>query len=174
MSEEPVKFILDRTLQVINKLESDGTIGKYAIGGAIGAIFFTEATTTYDLDIFCFLPTTESGFINLGPLYGELAKLGYQPKGTEVLIEGVPVQFLIPPDKLEEEALAQAEELEISGVKTRVFSYEHLLAIMAKTSRPKDKVRITQCLDCTQPDEAKLKDILTRYDLVEKWAKITA
>jgi hypothetical protein len=43
--------------------------------------------------------------------------------------EGIPVQFLVPPLGLEEEALEQFIEQQVFGVKTRVFSYEHLSAI---------------------------------------------
>ncbi len=48
--------ILDNTLRVINSLETNGIIRRYAIGGAIALVFYTEPETTYDLDIFCLLP----------------------------------------------------------------------------------------------------------------------
>ncbi len=165
--------MLDKTLAVINGLEKDGVIGKYAIGGAIGAIFYTEPAATFDLDIFCFLP--QSGLlIDLGPLYKALADRGYFPNEEEqIVIEGIPVQFLVPPLGLEEEALDQAVDQVAFGVNTRVFSYEHLLAIMVKTGRPKDVGRIGQCLESKAPDEDRLKDTLSRHNLLDKWFKIT-
>jgi hypothetical protein len=164
---------MHNTLQVINDLEKDGVIGKYAIGGAIGAMFYSEPTATYDLDIFCFLP--QSGLlIDLGPLYKALANKGYYPnEGEQIVIESIPVQFLVPPPGLVEEALEQAVEETAFGVPTRVFSYENLLAIMAETGRPRDLGRISQCLESKTPDEARLTDILARYNLLEKWSKIT-
>ena len=32
------------TLEVINRMQADGVIGKYAIGGAVGATFYLEAS----------------------------------------------------------------------------------------------------------------------------------
>jgi hypothetical protein len=163
---------MDKTLAIINSLEAEGVIGKYAIGGAIGLLFYAEPTTTYDLDIFCHLPQTGI-LIDLGPLYANLAKKGYQPtKGEHVKIEGVPVQFITPPTDLVKEALDQAAEKEFAGVKTRVFQYEHLLAIMAETNRPKDRERIAQALESAPPDQAKLNDILKRHNLHERWARM--
>jgi len=43
---------VEKTLRVINRMETDGVIGRYAIGGAVAAIFYIEPFTTYDLDIF--------------------------------------------------------------------------------------------------------------------------
>ena len=40
------------TLTIINKMQADGIIGKYAIGGAIGASLYLEPTTSLDIDIF--------------------------------------------------------------------------------------------------------------------------
>ena len=49
---------MDKALAVINELERDGVIRKYAIGGAIGAMFYVEAVATFDLDVFSFLKNT--------------------------------------------------------------------------------------------------------------------
>ena len=51
---------MKQTLQVLNQLEADGVLGRYAIGGAMGATFFVEPLLTYDLDIFVLLPETAS------------------------------------------------------------------------------------------------------------------
>jgi hypothetical protein len=169
-----LNFILDKTLEVINSLEKDGVIGKYAIGGAIGAMFYTEPSATFDLDVFCFIPN--SGIlIDLGPLFGKLRELGYsENEEGAMVIEGIPVQFIVPPQGLEEEALEQAVEQKVYGINTRVFTYEHLLAIMAKTARSKDIGRIGQCLESREPDATRLKDILSRYNLLDKWDKIAS
>lgn len=37
---------MDKTLGVINALESEGAIGKYAIGGAVGLLFYAEPAVT--------------------------------------------------------------------------------------------------------------------------------
>lgn len=40
------------TLRIINQTKADGVIGKYAIGGAVGASFYLEPFTTKDLYVF--------------------------------------------------------------------------------------------------------------------------
>ena len=45
------------TLETVNRMERDGVIGKYAIGGAVGATFYLEPSATDDIDIFVALPT---------------------------------------------------------------------------------------------------------------------
>lgn len=60
---------MKETLKVINTLEAEEVIGKYAIGGAVGLLFYAEPAVTYDLDIFCYLQQQTDLLINLGPLY---------------------------------------------------------------------------------------------------------
>jgi hypothetical protein len=45
------------TLEAINQMQADGVIGKYAIGGAVGALLYLEPASTVDIDIFVVLPT---------------------------------------------------------------------------------------------------------------------
>ena len=33
---------MEKTLQILNALEHDGVLGRYAIGGAMGATFYVE------------------------------------------------------------------------------------------------------------------------------------
>ncbi len=47
---------MEATLAVLNDLVTRGIIEKYAIGGAVGAIFWAEPFDTIDLDVFVFLP----------------------------------------------------------------------------------------------------------------------
>lgn len=162
---------MENTLRVINELEAQGVIGRYAIGGAIGFLFYTEPVLTDDLDIFCHL-AHDGALINLGPLYKRLADQGYVPQEGHVIIEGVPVQFLPPTTKLVEEALTNAVDEKFANVTTRVFQYEHLLAIAAETGRQKDKLRIAMALESRAPDESKLKGILQSHGLLDKWSKM--
>lgn len=94
--------------------------------------------------------------------------------GDCIEIEGVPVQCLVPPTELVKEALENASEIEFAKVPTRVFKFEHLLAIMAETGRAKDKARILVALESASPDQKKLDDILLRPGLIDKWAKIVS
>jgi hypothetical protein len=42
---------MKETLRVLNELEQSGLIGRYAIGGAVGAIFSLEPFLTYTLGV---------------------------------------------------------------------------------------------------------------------------
>ncbi|MBA3993622.1 MAG: hypothetical protein C0469_08850 [Cyanobacteria bacterium DS2.3.42] len=164
-------LVIGGALRILNSLESDGVIGKYAIGGSIALLFYVEPFFTEDLDIFCHLPHTGTLF-SLASAYERLGSLGYRADGEFIQIEGVLVQFLLPPTPLVEEALDAAIDVQVEGVPTRIFQYEHLLAIMAETHRPRDRAKVAAALDCATPDQEKLHQILARYNLVEKWTKI--
>ena len=99
---------MKRTLQVLNELEHDGVIERYAIGGAMGATFYVEPLLTFDLDVFVVLPQSAGGLLSLAPLYEALRARGYTEEGECVLIEGVPVQFLPAFNALLEEASMEA------------------------------------------------------------------
>ena len=49
---------MEATLAVLNDLVAKRLIEKYAIGGAVGAIFWVEPFDTIDLDILVLLPTS--------------------------------------------------------------------------------------------------------------------
>lgn len=110
--------------------------------------------------------------ITLGPLYKCLENMGYKSEGESILIEEVPVQFLVPPTELVKEALDNALERDFNGEKTRVFQYEHLLAIMVETGRTKDKMKLESALESAEPDMKKLRDILHRHDLLDRWDRM--
>jgi len=107
------------TLEVINRMQSDGVIGKYAIGGAVGATFYLEPSATLDIDVFVsFQNTPGSSLIAMAPIDDYLTARGHKTDGEYIVIEGWPVQFLPPGDALTEEALAQAVETEVEGVRS--------------------------------------------------------
>ncbi|HEY3763225.1 MAG TPA: hypothetical protein VGN23_15875 [Verrucomicrobiae bacterium] len=161
------------TLNVINQMQADGIIGQYAIGGAIGATFYLEPVATFDIDIFIALKNiSDSPIISLEPVYSYLKARGCKSEKEHIIIEDWQVQFLPTVDALDEEALTQAVEANVDGVKTRVMTAEHLTAIAIRTGRPKDKVRVAQFFESGVLDEAKLNSILKRHDLLAKWEQV--
>ena len=45
-----------KTLLTINQMQADGVIGRYAIGGAVGLVFYeVEVDTTDDVDVYILL-----------------------------------------------------------------------------------------------------------------------
>ena len=158
------------TLAVINRMQAEEVIGKYAIGGAVGATFYLEPSATLVIDIFVALKSpAESSLLTLAPLYSYLSERGCKSEKEHMVIEGWPVQFLPARDAPDEEALQQAVETELEGVPTRVISAEHLVAIALRTARAKDFARILQFIESGVLDAAKLDAILQRHGLVEKW-----
>lgn len=171
---------MKKTLDVINAMESDGIIGRYAIAGAIAAYNYIEPTVTEDLDILIsFDVGTDrpgAGLITLTPILSYLKTKGYSEYRKEgLLIEGWPVQFLPVANDLESEALDQAQEVEIridesqGSVGTRVLRPEHLIAISLRVGRPKDAIRIVQFLDAGIANVRRLCDILDRHQLSDAW-----
>ena len=167
-----------QTLKVINQMEVDGIIGRYAIGGAFAAAYYVEPTLTEDLDVLLSFEgganQRKSGLVTLQPIFSYLKDRGYAKfhKGG-VVVEGWPVEFIPVADDLDAEALARAKEVDIDEdsrlVRTRVLSAEHIVAICLRVGRPKDFIRITQFLDGNMLEMAALCTILNDHGLAKSW-----
>jgi hypothetical protein len=163
-----------KTLLVLNELERNGTLSRYAIGGAMGATFYVEPLLTFDLDIFVLLPETQGGLLTLTPLYEALCAKGYAEEGECVVIEGVPVQFLPAYNALLEEALREAREMPYETASTRVLRIEHLIAICLQTGRAKDRERVRILREQATWDHEYLATLLRRHQLEGRWKEWTA
>ena len=109
---------MKQTLDVLNRMEADGVIDRYAIAGAVAAYNYIEPTVTEHLDIlvsFASSPTApKTGLITLEPVLGYLRRRGYSEFRKEgLVIEGWAVQFLPVANDLDAQALAEAENVEI-------------------------------------------------------------
>lgn len=153
-------------------MQAAGVIGRYAIGGAVGATFYLEPVRTVDVHVFVAIhPEAGSLIITPKPIYDYLTAKGYEAKGEYLVIEGWPVQFLPPTGPLLEEAIAQAREADVEGERTFVISAEHLVAIALETGRAKDKARIIQFVEAEVLNQEHLKDILKHHGLLDRWAR---
>jgi hypothetical protein len=160
------------TLAVINQMQADGVIGRYAIGGAVGATFYLEPSATLDIDVFISLKHGQgSSLLTLAPVYEYLTARGCRAQGECIIIEGWQVQFLPPGDALGEEALAQAVETKVDSVPTWVMTAEHLVALALQLGRPKDFTRILQFIEAGVLDANKLDQVLVRHGLLAKWER---
>ncbi len=65
---------MKETLSEINELRAAGLISEWAIGGAIGATFYLEPLSTFDLDIFAVF---EGSPLILTPIYDFLTARGH-------------------------------------------------------------------------------------------------
>jgi hypothetical protein len=172
-SEAPsVNLKFKDTIRVINKMLEARIIGRYAVGGAVGATFYLEPVRTADVDIF--IPIhQESGrlIVTLDPFSDYLKKHGYSMKDEYWQIEGTLVQFMpVEGDELLLEAISQPRTFEVEGVPTFVFSPEHLAAIALKVGRiEKDVPRLQQFIREKKLDRTLFLEILKRHDLVDAW-----
>lgn len=163
---------IKETIAVINKMQADGVIAKYAIGGAVGATFYLEPADTQDVDIFITLeaPVGQS-FVNLTPIYDYLKSQGCQIAGAHIVIAGWPVQFLPADSPLLKEALEKSLGKDIDGIPVRVFAPEYLAAIALQLGRTKDKLRLLQFVEANVLNETDFSAILARHKLLENWSQ---
>jgi hypothetical protein len=158
------------TLEAVNQMQADGVIGRYAIGGAVGATFYLEPAATVDVDIFVTLPTASGGLLlSLAPIYDYLKARGCKVEDEYIVIGGWPVQFLPPSDDLDREAVAESVSTTVEGTGTRVMTAEHLVAIALRTGRAKDHSRVLQFIEQGAVHREKLQHILERHGLTSKW-----
>lgn len=161
---------MQKTLAILNELESAGLVERYAIGGAMAGFFYAEAVVTEDLDAFVLLKTA-GGLISLAPIYDFLKQRGATEEREHLWLAGTLVQLIPTYDALTEEAVREAIEKNVGQTKTRVMRVEHLIAIALKTGRAKDFTRITLLLEEAEVDNVRLREILLRHDLQSRWEK---
>lgn len=152
---------------------SDGVIEDYAVGGAIAAAFYLEAGATEDIDIFVHIKPETPLFFELDDIYKYLKNRGFHPKGLYVRIADWDVQFLVPSEgSLEDEAVKQANVIQVHDIPVRVMMPEYLAAIALNTSREKDIGRARAFIKQEKVDEAELMVLVKRFNLEEKWRRV--
>jgi hypothetical protein len=161
---------MQKTLAILNEMESAGLVERYAIGGAMAGFFYAEAVVTEDLDAFVLLKTS-GGLITLTPIYDFLKQRGATEEREHLWLAGTLVQLIPAYDALTEEAVSEAVEKTVGQTQTRVMRVEHLIAIALKTGRAKDFARIALLLEEAEVDDARLRNILRRHQLQDRWEK---
>jgi hypothetical protein len=163
---------MEKVIEVLNRMEADGVIENYAIGGGIAAIYYLEPYQTDDIDVFV-LPTVirDSGLVSLEPIYNYLEQLGYHSveDGVGVLIEDWPVQFLPASQSVQKEAVVHSENIPFGQSRTRIFSAEYLAAELLRSGREKDLSRVLMLFQSEQVDTGTFRDIIERHGLNDKW-----
>ncbi len=162
---------MKKTLEIINGLKKNKLIKDYAIGGAIGVMKWVEPFFTRDLDIFVISiqEVNKKKLISFLPIYDYLKNKGYNEWiGQWIIIEGVPVEF-IPAEEIAKEAVENAIETEFKDAKTKVITPEYLISLLLNAGRDKDMRKIGMLLSQTQVDMKRLKKILIKYNLSEKF-----
>ncbi len=163
---------MQKTLKIINNLVEIGIIKKYAIAGGMAQFYYIEPSVTYDLDLIVHLSGDENILNPLSNLYEWAKKSGYQLENEHIIIEGIPVQFLLVYNKLVEEALENSVEITIFDEITYILKPEYLMAIMLQTGRLTDKERFARFLTEAEYNKDKFYEIIGRFNLLEAYKKI--
>lgn len=165
---------MTNTLEIINRMQSDGVVSLYVIGGSAAATFYIKPLASLEADIFVMLPSKESNFsLSLTPVYEYLALHGVAVKDGIATIGSWPGKFLPVENELEREALDEAVETEIGGVKCWVMTAEHLVGVALQRGRPEDMALISQLLESETADRNKLHLMLHRHALGPQWHHFT-
>jgi len=118
------------------------------------------------------LPGDESILNPLSNLYEWAKKNGYQLENEHIIIEGIPVQFLLAYNELVEEALENSNEITIFNEITYILMPEYLMAIMLQTGRLTDKERFAKFLIEADYNRNRFFEIIERFNLLEAYKKI--
>ena len=89
------------------------------------------------------------------------------------MIDETPIQFLPAATELEKEAVRHAVPVRYKNIQVNILLPEYLIAIFLRVFRLKDKGKIDRLLEQTEIDKKLLTDILSRYDLKEKFQNFT-
>jgi hypothetical protein len=160
---------MKKTLEALLELRSLGTIGQFAIGGAVAAGFYIEALATEDLDVFAFMSAQPNGLVTLTPLYDALKKMGGTVQNEHVVLFGWPLQILPAYTPLVEEAISTADLQPFEGLSVPVVGAAYLCAIGLQTGRPKDYQRVMSLIESGAVDAQLLADLVIRFALQERW-----
>ena len=162
-----------KTLEKINILLEKGIITNYAIAGGMAQFYYIEPSVTYVLDIIVHIPHEEKTLNPLSDIYAWAAQNGYPSENEHIIIEGIPVQFLLAYNDLVKDALENSSQIKLYEVVTYILKPEYLMAIMLQTGGLSDKERLAKFLIDADYDKEKFLDITKRYDLLELYKKFS-
>src|SRR5437016_6243461 len=154
---------MERVIQVINRMQADGVISDYAIGGGIAAVYYLEPYETDDIDIFIpfsAVAVGNVGLISLEPIYSYLKNLGYVSEKEGVMIEDWLVQFIPTFESNQEEAISKSLRVTYGTTETKIFGPEYLAAELLRSGRRKDHARVVALIEAKKVDMKLLRDII--------------
>lgn len=163
---------MKKTLKIINKLISEGLINKYAIAGGMAQFYYIEPSVTYDLDLIIHISGEENSLDPLRKIYDWAIKNKYTLDSEHIIIEGMPVKFLIAYNELVKEALNNAIEVKLFEETTYILKAEYLMAIMIQTGRMVDRERFIRFLQEAKFDRDFFIKLIQKYELEKIYEKI--
>jgi hypothetical protein len=137
------------------------------------ALLFREMVSAMDADVLIAI-SVKSSLDILRPIYEYCASRGLRPEGEAIRVGDWPVQFIPAFSPLTEEALHEAEIVEVEGVPLRVVRATHLGVIALSTGRPKDYARILSLLESGSVSRDDLRRLADRHGLSAAWQRFQA
>ena len=152
---------LTEALILLNELKEVKVIEDYAIGGGHAIIHHNIEYASIDLDIFAIIVSEDSLSI-MQPIYQYFRERGYEEEKEHIYIGDIPIQIFPNISPLHNNAVEEADKVEVGGISTKVIGVEHLIALSLIPFRPTDRWRIRELL--TKADNELLNNILDRFD----------
>ena len=167
---------LSGALIVLNELKEREIIQDYAIGGGHAIIYHQVEYASIDLDIFAIVVSEDSLRV-LQPIYEYFFSRGYKAKGEHIYVGDVPIQIFPNISPLHNNAVEEADKVEVAGIPTKVIGVEYLIVLSLLPLRRTDIWRIKELL--TKADKELLNKILNRFgneenQLHTKYQKVLA
>lgn len=126
--------------------------------GAYAFTYHAEPVATADLDIVV-LADTDAEFIEVYRAVRQHGRL----QGDLIVLGGMPVQiFPTSISPLYEDALRQAMDIRVGGLRCKVVAAEHLVIMFALANRVRDRIRIAAL--ASQIDRERLASLLEGFD----------
>ncbi|MBA3634080.1 MAG: hypothetical protein H0W58_14910 [Acidobacteria bacterium] len=162
---------LGAVIDVLESMQAAEIVSNYAVGGAVAAILHSEAISTVDLDIFFFLAEPPTGLIlSLEKIYDYARQNDFPFDKDFINIHGWLVQFVeASHSPLWTEAVETAETMTIDDRAVKVIDREHLAAMWIFAGRKKDIRKIEMFDEAGIMNRKILNDVLSRFDLLDRW-----
>lgn len=151
---------LSEALIVLNELKKKEIIQDYAIGGGHAIIHHNVEYASQDLDIFAII-VSEDSFRILQPVYKFFRERGHKIRKAHIWIGDIPIQIFPNISPLHNNAVEEADGVEVEGIPTKVIGVEHLIALALLPLRATDKWRIMQLL--AKANKERLSGIIDRF-----------
>ena len=151
---------LTEALILLNELKEMKIIEDYAIGGGHAIIHHNIEYASIDLDIFAIV-VSEDSLHMLQPIYKYFRERGYGTKKEHIYVGDVPIQIFPNVSPLHNDAVKEADKVEVVGIPTKVIGVEHLIALSLIPFRQTDKWRIRELL--AKADKELLGKIIDRF-----------
>ena len=151
---------LAEAITLLNELKELKIIEDYAIGGGHAIIHHNIEYASIDLDIFAIV-VGEDSLRMLQPIYEYFRERGHKTKQEHIYVGDVPIQIFPNVSPLHNNAVEEANKVEVGGITTKVIGVEHLIALSLIPFRKTDKWRIIQLLP--KADNELLNKLLDRF-----------